>query len=91
MTLYRAISYIIGGNAIYNLSMSIFMTMFISVIWLYEILTTTLFQRKITHTNLYENLKNEKNVWPQHFIYSKADDLIPHTVTLSFPLMLHNI
>lgn len=25
-----------------------------------------------------ENLKFERNLWPQHFIYSKADTLIPY-------------
>ncbi|CAH0549119.1 unnamed protein product [Brassicogethes aeneus] len=79
LSLFRAISAILGGNAIYNISMSLFMTMFISVIWLYEIITKELFAKKVTHTNLYEHLKHEKNYWPQHFIYSKADNLIPYT------------
>lgn len=31
-----------------------------------------------------EVLKVEKNLWPQHFIYSKADILIPFQVSIFF-------
>lgn len=96
VSLFRAISAIIGGNMFYNLSMSILMTMFISMIWIYEVtsknvknhilkclfqvVTNAIHPRCVVQTNPLENLKDEKCKWPQHFIYSKADDLIPYTV-----------
>lgn len=36
---------------------------------------------KPMQTGPLDALKNEKNKWPQHFIYSKADDLIPSNVS----------
>ncbi|XP_018336563.1 transmembrane protein 53-A isoform X2 [Agrilus planipennis] len=37
LSLYKAISAILGGNIFYNFSISVFMTMFLSVIWMYEV------------------------------------------------------
>lgn len=36
--------------------------------------------------NPLENLKNEENKWPQHFIYSKTDVLIPYQVSIIYSL-----
>lgn len=79
LSLFRAISAIIGGNIVYNFSMSIIMTMFLSMIWIYEVISNSIFPHPIFQTDPLENLKDESNRWPQHFIYSKADTLIPYT------------
>ncbi|XP_018565393.1 transmembrane protein 53 [Anoplophora glabripennis] len=79
LSLFRAISAILGGNVFYNFSMSLLMTMFLSMIWLYEVISNAICPKSTFQSNPLENLKNEKNTWPQHFIYSKNDDLIPHT------------
>ncbi|XP_030759684.1 transmembrane protein 53 [Sitophilus oryzae] len=80
MSLFRAISAILEGNIIYNFSVSFIMTMFLSVVWLYEIVRNQFSPRLNVHShNPFENLQKEKNRCPQLFIYSKNDDLIPHT------------
>ncbi|XP_056639915.1 transmembrane protein 53-A isoform X1 [Diorhabda sublineata] len=78
LSLFRAISAIIGGNTFYNFSVSLIMTMFLSMIWLYEVISNTIYPRPTFQSNPLENLKNEKNKWPQCFIYSKNDNLIPY-------------
>jgi hypothetical protein len=37
LSLFRAISAILGGRPLYNIPVSILMTMFLSMIWLYEV------------------------------------------------------
>ncbi|XP_018336553.1 transmembrane protein 53 isoform X1 [Agrilus planipennis] len=78
LSLYKAISAILGGNIFYNFSISVFMTMFLSVIWMYEVCKNWIFPSDTYQSHLWENLLQEKNMWPQHFIYSKADNLIPY-------------
>ncbi|CAG9814786.1 unnamed protein product [Phaedon cochleariae] len=78
LSLFRAISAIIGGNVFYNFSVSLIMTMFLSIIWVYEVISNVIYPRTFFQTDLFGNLKNEKNKWSQLFIYSKNDDLIPH-------------
>ncbi|XP_050503831.1 transmembrane protein 53-A isoform X2 [Diabrotica virgifera virgifera] len=82
LSLFRAISAIIGGNKIYNFSVSFIMTMFLSMIWLYEVISNTIYPRPSFQSNPLENLKNEKHRWPQCFIYSKKDDLIYYKINL---------
>lgn len=130
LSLFRAISAILGGNIFYNFSLSLIMTMFFSMIWLYEVsaliipityyknivffriscsislifclyrndITSTVFYRisflfqiisnaiypRTIYPNPLENLKDEKNSWPQLFIYSKKDNLIPFQVSYKF-------
>ncbi|ENN71662.1 hypothetical protein YQE_11760, partial [Dendroctonus ponderosae] len=79
-SLFRALTAIVEGNFLYNFSLSFFMTMFLSAVWLYEVITNQIFSRDNEHANNpFENLKKERNRCPQLFIYSKNDDLIPHT------------
>nr|CAI5866675.1 unnamed protein product [Callosobruchus analis] len=78
-SLFRAISAILGGNVFYNYTVSLIMTMFLSMIWFYEVISNTIHPKTTFQSNPLENLKNEKNRCPQLFIYSKNDDLIPHT------------
>ncbi|XP_022906425.2 transmembrane protein 53 [Onthophagus taurus] len=77
-SLYRAISNIIGGTFWYNLPMSILITIVCSIMWIYEILSSLLKPGCSIQSDPFEILKKEKNTWPQHFIYSKADVLIPY-------------
>ncbi|XP_023016825.2 transmembrane protein 53 [Leptinotarsa decemlineata] len=79
ISLYRAISAILQGNVFYNVFMSFIMTMFLSTIWIYEVISNCINPRPNFQSNPLENLKYEKNKWPQLFIYSKNDNLIPHT------------
>ncbi|KAJ3661883.1 hypothetical protein Zmor_006261 [Zophobas morio] len=79
VSLFRAISAILGGKPLYNIPMSVLMTMFLSMIWLYEVISNYINPKTTFQSNPLENLKNEKNTWPQHFIYSKKDVLIPFT------------
>ncbi|XP_060533469.1 transmembrane protein 53 [Cylas formicarius] len=78
-SLFRAMSAILEGNIIYNLSVSFVMTMFLSVIWLYEMVNSAFSTKKVFQTDPFEFLKDEVNRCPQLFIYSKNDHLIPHT------------
>ncbi|XP_050302237.1 transmembrane protein 53 isoform X2 [Anthonomus grandis grandis] len=79
-TLFKAISAIMEGNVLYNFTTSLFMTMFLSLVWFVEVISNTLFaSENVLSNNPFANLLNEKNRCPQLFIYSKNDDLIPHT------------
>ncbi|XP_044727846.1 transmembrane protein 53 [Chrysoperla carnea] len=78
-TMFKAISAIIGGNIFYNISMSLIMTIFICTIWLFETVTIKFNSGKTLPSDPIGNLKDETFLWPQHFIYSKADELIPYT------------
>jgi hypothetical protein len=79
LSLFRAISAILGGRPLYNIPVSILMTMFLSMIWLYEVISNYVSPKKTFQSNPLENLKDDRNRWPQHFIYSKTDILIPFT------------
>ncbi|KAL1501267.1 hypothetical protein ABEB36_006622 [Hypothenemus hampei] len=85
INLYRALTAIFEGNFLYNFSMSFIMTVFLSAIWLFELISSHFVARDTEHANNpFENLRIEKNRCPQLFIYSKNDDLIPHTDVESF-------
>ncbi|XP_011494630.1 PREDICTED: transmembrane protein 53 [Ceratosolen solmsi marchali] len=75
-SLFRAISAIIGGNPITNVSASIVITFFLSFIWLLEILAHTVGKRNTIKTDPIA-LAEETYSWPQIFLYSNADTLIP--------------
>ncbi|XP_015122912.1 transmembrane protein 53 [Diachasma alloeum] len=75
-SLFRAASAIVGGHPVTNLPMSLFITIFLSVFWLYEILTRAWGRGKRASTNPFE-LTEEPHSWPQLFLYSNADTLIP--------------
>ncbi|XP_017778747.1 PREDICTED: transmembrane protein 53-like [Nicrophorus vespilloides] len=77
LSLYKAISAILGGSMLYNFPMSFLITMVCSMIWICEIINKYINRKKSFQSDPFEKLKCESNKWPQHFIYSKADDLIP--------------
>lgn len=79
--LYRAISVILGGGVLYNFPVSLVVTVFVSAVWLWEVVKGYLRPNSVTfQSDPLETLKDERNRWPQLFVYSKADDLIPYTV-----------
>lgn len=78
LSLFRAIRAIRGGNKLLDIPLCFLMTMFFTTMWLLEIIQNYFTKRRIFQMNPLENLKNEENKWPQHFIYSKGDILIPY-------------
>ncbi|XP_011298688.1 transmembrane protein 53 isoform X2 [Fopius arisanus] len=75
-SLFRAVSAIVGGHPVTNLPMSLFITIFLSVFWLYEIITRAWGRGHTIPTSPFE-LTEEPHSWPQLFLYSNADTLIP--------------
>ncbi|XP_011867281.1 PREDICTED: transmembrane protein 53 isoform X2 [Vollenhovia emeryi] len=69
--LFKAISAIIGGHPLTNLPMSFVITFFLSVLWFFEA-----FSRTPIQTNPIA-LAEEAYSWPQLFLYSNSDTLIP--------------
>lgn len=53
------------------------------MIWFYEVVKSYIFPKNTFQSDPLQTLKDEKNRCPQLFIYSKIDDLIPHTVSIS--------
>ncbi|KAK9886514.1 hypothetical protein WA026_016793 [Henosepilachna vigintioctopunctata] len=78
LSLFRAIRAIKGGNVLLNLPICFLMTIFFSTMWIFQIIRSYFVKKTNLQMNPLENLKNEENKWPQHFIYSKADVLIPY-------------
>lgn len=79
LSLYKAISAILGGNCLYNTTMSFLFTFFCSMIWLWEVAQKYIggAERDLV-ADPFDRLRTEPHAWPQHFIYSEADDLISH-------------
>ncbi|KAK4878639.1 hypothetical protein RN001_011145 [Aquatica leii] len=75
VSLYKAISTIVGGNIFYNLFLSILISLFLVIIWQYEIIKGY-FASDNYQSNPVKYLQIEDNKCPQYFIFSKADDLI---------------
>ncbi|XP_058804042.1 transmembrane protein 53 isoform X2 [Phymastichus coffea] len=75
MSLYRAISAIIGGHPLTNMPISFMITFFLSFIWLFEILAQSFGKGNATNTDP-TALTKETYSWPQIFLYSNADTLI---------------
>ncbi|XP_020289324.1 transmembrane protein 53 isoform X2 [Pseudomyrmex gracilis] len=73
--LFKAISAIIGGHPLTNLPMSFVITFFLSVLWLFEVIAQA-FSRSSIPTNPIA-LAEEAYSWPQLFLYSNSDSLIP--------------
>jgi hypothetical protein len=44
-----------------------------------QVISNYVSPKKTFQSNPLENLKDDRNRWPQHFIYSKTDILIPFT------------
>ncbi|XP_070155637.1 transmembrane protein 53 [Polyergus mexicanus] len=73
--LFKAISAIIGGHPLTNLPMSFVITFFLSVLWFFEVIAQA-FSRSSIPTNPIA-LAEEAYSWPQLFLYSNSDTLIP--------------
>lgn len=73
--LFKAISAIIGGHPLANLPMSFVITFFISVLWFFEVIAQA-FSRTPIETNPIA-LAEEPYTWPQLFLYSNTDTMIP--------------
>ncbi|XP_077255914.1 transmembrane protein 53 isoform X2 [Temnothorax americanus] len=73
--LFKAISAIIGGHPLTNLPMSFIFTFFLSVLWFFEVIAQA-FSRAPIQTNPIA-LAEEAYSWPQLFLYSNSDTLIP--------------
>lgn len=54
------------------------------MIWFYEVVKSYIFPKNAFQSDPLQTLKDEKHYWPQLFLYSKADDLIPHTVSFNY-------
>lgn len=75
-SLFRAISAILGGQPFTNLPMSFVITIFLSILWLFEIITESWKDGCRVPTDPLA-LAEETHSWPQLFLYSNTDDLIP--------------
>ncbi|XP_033333816.1 transmembrane protein 53 [Megalopta genalis] len=74
--LFKAISAIIGGTPLTNIPMSFFITIFLSILWFFEIVAHTFGRDYPVQTNPIA-LAEETYSWPQMFLYSNTDTLIP--------------
>ncbi|KAF5290052.1 hypothetical protein FQA39_LY14833 [Lamprigera yunnana] len=75
LNLYRAIATIIGGNLLYNFSLSLLITLVVVILWQAKIIKCY-FTNDNDQSNSLQYLHTESNKCPQYFIYSKADKLI---------------
>ncbi|XP_034944434.1 transmembrane protein 53 [Chelonus insularis] len=75
-SLYKAISAIVGGHPVANVPVSFFITIFLSLLWLYEIIAHAWGKPHLIPTNPI-SLSEEPHSWPQLFLYSNVDTLIP--------------
>jgi hypothetical protein len=79
MSLFRALTAIIGGPAYYNIPAAILITAFLAMVWLFEVIARSLKERKPLQTDPID-LVEEPFLWPQLFLYSTADKLIQYQV-----------
>ncbi|XP_024939634.1 transmembrane protein 53 isoform X2 [Cephus cinctus] len=75
-SLFKAISAILGGHPLTNLPMSFFITVFLSMLWLFEVIAHPWRKGCPVQTNPI-SLAEEAYSWPQLFLYSNSDTLIP--------------
>ncbi|XP_012274267.1 transmembrane protein 53 [Orussus abietinus] len=76
-SLFKAISVILGGHPLTNLPMSFFITVFLSMLWFYEVVSQTWKKNGCPILTNPIALAEEVHSWPQLFLYSNADTLIP--------------
>lgn len=83
--LYRAISEIFGKKRRFNSIISMFISISLIVIWFVEDaivwFRNLFFNGEPIQSNPCTALKDENSYWPQMFLYSKDDLLIPHYVS----------
>lgn len=84
--LYRAISAIYGREKMFNKLFSALMSISLLIIWLIDdafcSIRNIFFNGDPIQSNPSSALKNEPSQWPQLFLYSKDDLLIPHYVNI---------
>ncbi|CAG5085403.1 Similar to TMEM53: Transmembrane protein 53 (Bos taurus) [Cotesia congregata] len=76
-SLFKAISAIMGGNPVVNIPFSFVITVFLSLLWICETISNSLGITNLPSASNPYTLINEPNNWPQLFLYSNADTLIP--------------
>lgn len=74
--LFKAISAIIGGHPLLNIPTSFFITIFLSLLWFFEVIAHAFGRGYPVQTNPIA-LAEESYSWPQLFLYSNTDTLIP--------------
>lgn len=79
MSLFRALTAIIGGPAYCNIPAAVLITVFLAMVWLFEVITRSLKEGKPLQTDPID-LVEEPFTWPQLFLYSTADKLIQYQV-----------
>lgn len=79
MSLFRALTAIIGGPAYLNIPAAVLITAFLAVVWLFEVIARSLKERKPLQTDPID-LVEEPFSWPQLFLYSTTDKLIKYEV-----------
>ncbi|KAJ9580610.1 hypothetical protein L9F63_024225, partial [Diploptera punctata] len=77
ISLFRAISAIVGGPIYYNIPASILITAFLMLAWVFEVIARSLKERKPLQTDPID-LVEEPFTWPQLFLYSTTDKLISY-------------
>ncbi|KAK2588216.1 hypothetical protein KPH14_004251 [Odynerus spinipes] len=75
-SLFKAVSAIIGGHPLTNIPMSFFITVFLSMFWFFEVIAHALGRGFTIQSNPFA-LMEESYSWPQLFLYSNTDTLIP--------------
>ncbi|KAF5306565.1 hypothetical protein FQR65_LT07292 [Abscondita terminalis] len=77
LSLYRAVSAIIGGNFFNKVIFSMLVTLFLGIMWQFEVMKDCLFG-KGHQSDPIKYLQVENSGCPQYFIFSKADALISY-------------
>lgn len=77
LSIFRAIKTIRGENGVLNWIISFYMAAFVSFLGLINRFLNLFLNRRLIQMNPFGDLIDEDHPWPQHFIYSKTDILIP--------------
>ena len=90
--LYKALSMILGKERRWSWFLSVLLTITTLILWLAEdsfnLLKNLVFPSGFdVQINPVYNLKNERVEWPQLFLYSKEDQLVPYKVRLGIIIL----
>ena len=85
ISLFRAVTAIIGGPSYYNIPAAILITAFLMLVWLFEVIARSLKERKPLQIDPID-LVEEPFSWPQLFLYSSIDKLIRYEVSFNHVL-----
>jgi hypothetical protein len=78
-SLFRALAAIIAGPIYWRIPAAVLITAFLAVVWLFEVIARSLKENKPPQTDPID-LAEEPFSWPQLFLYSTTDNLIPYEV-----------